>query len=73
MNMQKFIHGGHFSLLLLSANKASLKDDDLTDAGIPSAGPCSKPFYNIAWLARKRKKDYGCQVWPRDLRKGHLS
>eukprot|EP00983_Pelagomonas_calceolata_P045478 1139760-Pelagomonas_calceolata.AAC.2 len=32
---------------------AILKDNNLTDAGIPSAGPGGNPFYNIAWLARE--------------------
>eukprot|EP00983_Pelagomonas_calceolata_P039665 1137276-Pelagomonas_calceolata.AAC.1 len=31
--------------------QASLRDDDLTDTNIPSAGPDGIPFYNIAWLA----------------------
>eukprot|EP00983_Pelagomonas_calceolata_P094479 1157896-Pelagomonas_calceolata.AAC.1 len=31
--------------------QASLKDNNLTDAGIPSAGQSGNPFYNIAWLA----------------------
>eukprot|EP00983_Pelagomonas_calceolata_P003177 104167-Pelagomonas_calceolata.AAC.1 len=33
--------------------QASLKDNNLTDTSIPSAGPDCNPFYNIAWLARK--------------------
>eukprot|EP00983_Pelagomonas_calceolata_P002785 92378-Pelagomonas_calceolata.AAC.1 len=33
--------------------QANLKDDNLTDAGIPSAGPGGNPFFNIAWLARE--------------------
>eukprot|EP00983_Pelagomonas_calceolata_P042836 1138677-Pelagomonas_calceolata.AAC.1 len=35
--------------------QASLKDKKLTDTGIPSAGPGSNPFYNIAWLVRSRR------------------
>eukprot|EP00983_Pelagomonas_calceolata_P001913 64210-Pelagomonas_calceolata.AAC.1 len=31
---------------------ANLKDNNLTDTGIPNAGPGSNPFYNIAWLDR---------------------
>eukprot|EP00983_Pelagomonas_calceolata_P132451 1161867-Pelagomonas_calceolata.AAC.4 len=32
--------------------QASLKDNNLTDTGIPNTGPGCNPFYNIAWLAR---------------------
>eukprot|EP00983_Pelagomonas_calceolata_P056728 1144733-Pelagomonas_calceolata.AAC.1 len=31
--------------------QANLKDNNLTDTGIPGAGPGGNPFYNIAWLA----------------------
>eukprot|EP00983_Pelagomonas_calceolata_P080893 1155340-Pelagomonas_calceolata.AAC.2 len=33
--------------------QASLKDNNLADAGIPSAGPGGKPSYKNAWLARE--------------------
>eukprot|EP00983_Pelagomonas_calceolata_P000011 365-Pelagomonas_calceolata.AAC.1 len=33
--------------------QASLKNNNLTDTSIPSAGPGSNPFYNNAWLARE--------------------
>eukprot|EP00983_Pelagomonas_calceolata_P052209 1142738-Pelagomonas_calceolata.AAC.1 len=36
--------------------KASLKDNNLTDTGIPSAGPGGKLFYNIAWLAQEEAR-----------------
>eukprot|EP00983_Pelagomonas_calceolata_P073124 1152016-Pelagomonas_calceolata.AAC.2 len=31
--------------------QASLKDNNLTDTGFPSASPGGTSFYNIAWLA----------------------
>eukprot|EP00983_Pelagomonas_calceolata_P085453 1156564-Pelagomonas_calceolata.AAC.1 len=36
--------------------QASLKNNNLTDTGIPSAGPGGNPFYNIAWLAREEAR-----------------
>eukprot|EP00983_Pelagomonas_calceolata_P085259 1156519-Pelagomonas_calceolata.AAC.1 len=36
--------------------QASLKDSNLTDTGIPSAGPGGNPFYNIAWLTREEAR-----------------
>eukprot|EP00983_Pelagomonas_calceolata_P024846 782238-Pelagomonas_calceolata.AAC.1 len=36
--------------------QVSLKDDNLTDTGIPSAGPGGNPFYSIAWLAQEEAK-----------------
>eukprot|EP00983_Pelagomonas_calceolata_P065912 1148783-Pelagomonas_calceolata.AAC.4 len=36
--------------------QASLKDNNLTGTGIPSAGPGGNPFYNIAWLAREEAR-----------------
>eukprot|EP00983_Pelagomonas_calceolata_P066203 1148912-Pelagomonas_calceolata.AAC.1 len=35
---------------------ASLKDNNLTDTGTPSAGPGANPFYNIALLAREEAR-----------------
>eukprot|EP00983_Pelagomonas_calceolata_P013924 445922-Pelagomonas_calceolata.AAC.1 len=31
--------------------QADLKDNNMTDTGIPGAGPGNNPFYSIAWLA----------------------
>eukprot|EP00983_Pelagomonas_calceolata_P121657 1160820-Pelagomonas_calceolata.AAC.9 len=31
--------------------QASLKDGNLTDTGLPSAGPGGNPFHNTIWLA----------------------
>eukprot|EP00983_Pelagomonas_calceolata_P065688 1148689-Pelagomonas_calceolata.AAC.3 len=36
--------------------QASLKNNNLNDTGIPSAGPGGNPFYNIAWLAREEAR-----------------
>eukprot|EP00983_Pelagomonas_calceolata_P049461 1141528-Pelagomonas_calceolata.AAC.2 len=36
--------------------QASLKDNNLTDTGVHSAGPGGNPFYNIAWLAREEAR-----------------
>eukprot|EP00983_Pelagomonas_calceolata_P124543 1161118-Pelagomonas_calceolata.AAC.2 len=36
--------------------QASLKDNNLTDTSIPSAGPGGNPFYNTAWLAREEAR-----------------
>eukprot|EP00983_Pelagomonas_calceolata_P068243 1149826-Pelagomonas_calceolata.AAC.1 len=36
--------------------QASLKGNNLTDTNIPSAGPGSTPFYNIAWTAREEPR-----------------
>eukprot|EP00983_Pelagomonas_calceolata_P037291 1136273-Pelagomonas_calceolata.AAC.1 len=36
--------------------QASLKVNNLTDTGIPSAGPDGNPFYNTAWLAREEAR-----------------
>eukprot|EP00983_Pelagomonas_calceolata_P031726 995094-Pelagomonas_calceolata.AAC.1 len=33
--------------------KASLKDGNLIDTGIPSAGSGGNPFHNTTWLARE--------------------
>eukprot|EP00983_Pelagomonas_calceolata_P052958 1143082-Pelagomonas_calceolata.AAC.2 len=36
--------------------QASLKDNNLTETSIPSAGPGGNPFYNIAYLAWKEAR-----------------
>eukprot|EP00983_Pelagomonas_calceolata_P016847 530309-Pelagomonas_calceolata.AAC.1 len=36
--------------------QASLQDNNLTDTGIPSAGPGGNPFYNIPLLAREEAR-----------------
>eukprot|EP00983_Pelagomonas_calceolata_P025345 795061-Pelagomonas_calceolata.AAC.1 len=42
----------HTSQDKIANYQASLKDNNLTDTSIPSAGKGGNPFYNIAWLAR---------------------
>eukprot|EP00983_Pelagomonas_calceolata_P019929 629577-Pelagomonas_calceolata.AAC.1 len=36
--------------------QASLNNNNLTDTGIPSAGPGGNPFHNIAWLDREEAR-----------------
>eukprot|EP00983_Pelagomonas_calceolata_P008578 280705-Pelagomonas_calceolata.AAC.1 len=36
--------------------QASLERHNLTDTGIPSAGPDGNPFNNVAWLAREEAR-----------------
>eukprot|EP00983_Pelagomonas_calceolata_P053693 1143396-Pelagomonas_calceolata.AAC.2 len=36
--------------------QTSLKNNNLTDTRIPSAGPGGNPFYNIAWLAQEEAR-----------------
>eukprot|EP00983_Pelagomonas_calceolata_P118595 1160523-Pelagomonas_calceolata.AAC.3 len=40
---------------MIAKYQASLKNDNLTDTGVPSAGSDGNPFYNIACWHGKRK------------------
>eukprot|EP00983_Pelagomonas_calceolata_P049635 1141607-Pelagomonas_calceolata.AAC.2 len=41
---------------IIAKYQASLKDNSLTDNGIPSAGPGGNPFYYTAWLAQEEAR-----------------
>eukprot|EP00983_Pelagomonas_calceolata_P065439 1148594-Pelagomonas_calceolata.AAC.1 len=43
---------------------ASLKDGNLTDTGIPSAGPGGNPFHNTTWLAQEETDSRPSQFHP---------
>eukprot|EP00983_Pelagomonas_calceolata_P067123 1149361-Pelagomonas_calceolata.AAC.1 len=40
----------------VAKNQASLKGNNLTDNGTPSAGLGGNPFFNIAWMAQEEKR-----------------
>eukprot|EP00983_Pelagomonas_calceolata_P087663 1157009-Pelagomonas_calceolata.AAC.1 len=50
----------------------SLKDGNLTDTGIPSAGPGGNPLDNTIWLAREETDSRPYQSHPSSLRLRHL-